>query len=278
MTQITVQAGTLEMDGIGGDPALEMRIFAKYTFTPSTGEAVIGSGVRRGRFFKPVACTVAGGVISYPEFQIDSTTDAIDDPRGTTYAIALFTTAGVFLKTVYKNLRVDDAPAEQSLAQIVAFSAAPAVDLPDTYYTAEQINALLANLGGIGGGGADETAPSVPTGLTGEYLGEGGVDDEAPTVPTGLSGEAASDVTAPSVPAGLAQDTVTDTTVSIDWSASTDPAASYGVTLDWSASTDPPVSGDGGSTVSLDWSASTDTEGTGGSGVVDGGDADGAEA
>lgn len=152
MAEITIVAGSL--DGYSGDfTSGELRFYASYTFTPSDGDPVPAGRVRSANFCKTVPWVKNGEQIDYESFTIDSHTDAIADVNLSTYSLAVFGDDGTYLGTVYQHLRVDSNPSTQTLAQIILFSGAMAVDLPPTYYTAEETDAAIQEALEAGGGG-----------------------------------------------------------------------------------------------------------------------------
>lgn len=148
MSEIVVSAGQIEHYA-GGQTTLKLRIFATETFTPSTGEAVVASRITSEEFYAEVDCTASGDVISYDTFTLDSTTDALANPGDTSYVFVLFTDDGTKIAELgglYSCLKVPATPTPTTLGAIVLYSNANPVILPDTYYTAAQVNALLAAL------------------------------------------------------------------------------------------------------------------------------------
>ncbi|MEQ1764642.1 MAG: hypothetical protein ABL984_16045 [Pyrinomonadaceae bacterium] len=150
MALITVAAGMV-LAKAGDADTCKMRIYAKHPFVANDGAdgvTIAGSRFRSSEFYQEIDCTVNGQEVSYPSFDLYSTTDAISDPKGTYYDIGLFSDEGAFLTKPYKRLIVDDNPTNQTLAEIALFSGAASPDLPDTYYDAQEINFLLSQLQG----------------------------------------------------------------------------------------------------------------------------------
>lgn len=144
MAQITILAGTAATKA-GDAVSCKMRIYNKYAFVTSDDESVFGSRIKSDDFYKEIPCSVAGGVVSYPSFQIDSTVGALADPKGTTYSIALYSDDGEYLGTLFKDLIVDESPTGQTIGGIVAFTNenTPNPTPVDDYYTKVQTNALI---------------------------------------------------------------------------------------------------------------------------------------
>lgn len=116
-TILSGELGTYE----GGEATLYLRIYARKTFTTSDGNIVVGSGVGDPDFYASHACPVVSGVVTYPQFTIDTTSDAIDVRTGG-YAFSLFTAGGVWVKTIYRKLLVPVANTDLTLSDLVNYT------------------------------------------------------------------------------------------------------------------------------------------------------------
>lgn len=119
------------------------------TFTTSDGEAVVATRLKGPDFYQEVDCTVFNDQITYDTFTLDSTVDAITNAAGAAYIFTLYKTDGTFLASlggIYSQIRVPATPTPTTLGAIALYSNTCPVVLPPTYYTADQVNALLAAL------------------------------------------------------------------------------------------------------------------------------------
>lgn len=71
-----------------------LRIYSSITFTASDGTVVMAGTPGSGAFFKSVTCTITGGVITIPSFDLLSTTDAVDNSNAR-YTAIFFDSKGV---------------------------------------------------------------------------------------------------------------------------------------------------------------------------------------
>jgi hypothetical protein len=125
MAEITVPTGSLDFYS-GGYTSGQLRFYATHPFTPSDGDPIPAGRVRSDNFCLTVPWTSSGGEINYDSFVIDSHTDAIEDANGSTYTIAIFGTLNgnhIYLGVLYRNIRVNETPLTQTLAEIIEFSA-----------------------------------------------------------------------------------------------------------------------------------------------------------
>lgn len=145
MSTITVSAG--QIPGYRGDDAtVKLRIYADQTFTDADGTPVIGGAVGTDRFYQELDCTVdPDGTVQFPTFDIQSTEDG--EPSDSTYSFAVFTDDGEHLVTVYQDFRIaGDHPSPTTLGDIAEYNAAEPACLDNLYYTAAQVDAIIAGL------------------------------------------------------------------------------------------------------------------------------------
>lgn len=171
--EITVSSFVASRDWRARDTSLELRLYATESFL-TTGSApepmVIGSGLDSKINYKAVSCSVASNVVTCPQFTVQSTTDSVNRP-GAKYYFALYDTSGA-RRLVLNNgspLAVPASPASTTWSAIVIYNNSRPQTLPDTFYTALQVNALIANLGGGGltnGDKGDITVASLGSSLT----------------------------------------------------------------------------------------------------------------
>lgn len=141
-----------------------MRIVSNKSFFPSGATyQVLAGNARTGAFFLDVTCAASGGIITCPSVTLDATTNS--SVPSATYSVYLFDALhlrGVFLE----NIKVPHTLGTTiTWAQISAYTKTAPRPLPATYYTADQVNALLAVVGGGGAGGVmgSYTQESLPT-------------------------------------------------------------------------------------------------------------------
>lgn len=153
MSTITVATG--EIDNYQGEESAPLiRIFVSKNFVASDGDAIPRSTPESGEFYKELVCAVAAGVITYPEFTIDSTTDAVSNPKDAKYRFDLFTSAGVFVANLFSGLRVPATPTPTTLGALASYNEDNVPAAAVGAYTTSQTDVLLA--GKIDGSGIDK--------------------------------------------------------------------------------------------------------------------------
>jgi len=145
MPLITVEQGEI-LEYQGAQTAPLLRIFATKTFVESSGDTIMRSSIEEGDFYKELECTAVTGTVTYPEFTIHSTADALSDPQNTAYTFALFTATGTLIQLVLKNIRVPATPDPTTLGDLAIYSEDNIVPVPDGAYTTAQVDALIAAL------------------------------------------------------------------------------------------------------------------------------------
>lgn len=168
MSTITIQTGEIDTyQGDESDPLL--RIFVSKNFVASDGDTIMRSSPNAGDFYKEVPCTAVANVVTYPQFTIDSTLDAISNPRDAKYQFDLFTADGEHIQNVFKNQRVP-VTTPTTLGALAAYNEANANPPADAGYSIAQTNAAIAAAVAdkISGDGIANIAvtTSAPTGLS----------------------------------------------------------------------------------------------------------------
>lgn len=116
--EVTIPTGTIST--YAGSGTVYLRVVNHTAFVDSEGAAIARSDPRRGVFYKEITCSTDGGVITYPEFKVSSTTDISPSLY---YSLLLFDANKNFLGELFRYLKVSDST-PQTLAAIVAFSEA----------------------------------------------------------------------------------------------------------------------------------------------------------
>ena len=140
MSEITINASAAEVYA-GSLSALTLRIYATKNFTPTTGEEIIAGKLHSSDFYKSVACTVAGGIITIPSFVIDSTTDAPANEGDAAYIFAFYN-GDAFIGLLAKDIRVPHQTTPTTWLAITTFNAT-ALPVTTTSYSTTQADALF---------------------------------------------------------------------------------------------------------------------------------------
>lgn len=140
--KVTITSGEIT-NYEGDETSLKLRVYPRHTFITSTEEVIPKASVWSEYFYLEIPCTVTNGIITFEAFIIDSTIDAISDPKGTSYSFALFTDDDEYIGTIYKGIRVPISTPTTLPTLVLYNEALPAV-LPDTYYTSDEVDALIA--------------------------------------------------------------------------------------------------------------------------------------
>jgi hypothetical protein len=140
---LTVTSQDFAYWDIGGTAAT-LYIYAHDDFVSSDGNPVVSGKFPYQNWRHKIDCTIADGVLTVPSIEIESTTNA-DDPS-VRFVAVLIDQTGVRRNFIVKRFRVPHTlGATITWSQIKIYNNAQQEDLPPTYYTAEQVNALLAN-------------------------------------------------------------------------------------------------------------------------------------
>lgn len=140
---IDVSAGTVQ-EYQGEEANLVMRIYCRKNFTSTGNGAIVAGAVDSDTWYREVPCTVTDGIIYHDAFQIDSTEDGA--PSNSSYTFAMYKTDGTPVGIVYKKIRVPEDVTPTTLDALSVHSNAFAANLPNTYYTATQIDQILSTL------------------------------------------------------------------------------------------------------------------------------------
>lgn len=122
MSTVTITTGEIE-EYRGAETVPLLRVFVSKTFVASDGDTIMRSSIEEGSFYDQQTCSVASNIVTYPQFTIDSTTDAQSNPSGAKYTFALFTAAGAFIQIVLKGIVVPPTPTPTTLGALAAYSA-----------------------------------------------------------------------------------------------------------------------------------------------------------
>lgn len=120
MSSIVVSGGQIKPTYHGSETTLKMRIYCRRSFTASSLEAVQAGAVDSDLFYTQVNCTVAGGIISYAGFTIDSTEDG--NPSNSYYTFVLYTDAGDKIAVIYKKIIVPITPTPTTLGALAVYT------------------------------------------------------------------------------------------------------------------------------------------------------------
>jgi hypothetical protein len=143
--KITVLAHTVLYNG--QIPVAYARVYSDRTFDNGDGETVIAGSIDSENYVKQVSAVGVLGVVTISAFsgqnQIDSTTYGVGGTLAS-YTLALYSAKGQRLAIVYTNLRVPEIPNPTTWDAIEIYSNAHDQPYRNEYYTADQVNALLA--------------------------------------------------------------------------------------------------------------------------------------
>ncbi|GEM_PF-5690960 len=139
---VTISSTTIENIQYGGSTCT-LKIWANSNFFTSGGLAVLGGAVGSDNVYKSVACTISGTTLTIPSLTIDSTTDSIDKPTAV-YTAVFYDSTGRRRDVYLSNFRVSHSLAPTTTWGAIRLNNVSSVtELPTTYYTAAQVDALL---------------------------------------------------------------------------------------------------------------------------------------
>lgn len=146
MSTVTVASGVFS-NYEGAEVTLKLRRYVHKKFIPTSGNIIMPGRVGTPNFYDTeLTCTVSAGNVTYPQHTLDSTSDAISNPKKTYYDYALFTTSGQFVKTVAQKVKVPPSPSSTTLSALLVYSGQGVPIVADEAYTKGEINVLLAGL------------------------------------------------------------------------------------------------------------------------------------
>lgn len=164
---------------------VKLRIYASESFITSDDKIIQGGAPPSGKFYKELTCTVAGGVITIPQFVIDSTTDNRSHVVPT-YTAIFFNTSGQQIAPYqpFVGFRVSstcDTGTNCTWVQIGLFNTATVPIVPPfSTYDAATIDRKIAAINGFSNpmttegdlirGGAGGTAMRLGIGTDGQFL------------------------------------------------------------------------------------------------------------
>lgn len=118
MAVITVATGDIE-NYEGSETAPLLRVFFSKPFVAANLDIIGRSTPESGDFYTEAVCSVAAGVITYPQFTIPSTEDAHSNENDSRMTVALFSAAGQLIQILFKGLTVPASPTSTTLGAIV---------------------------------------------------------------------------------------------------------------------------------------------------------------
>lgn len=146
MTNITIGTFGIPDANVVGSTAV-LRIYASENWVDSLGVPRVGGdiGAAPNGFFKEVACTISGQVITIPQFTSPSTLDSIDKPNVRLTGIIFY---GVGNKKqgpqIFTDWMIPYSPTTTTWAALTIFNLAHYWKIPSNLYlNAEQVAALL---------------------------------------------------------------------------------------------------------------------------------------
>lgn len=142
--QITITQTTVpDYQGVGSTATL--RIYADKSFLTSDGDRINKSKVGGAVWYKDVACTVGGRVLTIPTFTIDSTTDS-NVPTAKYSAAILDANGAISDPDFFKHFYVPhDLGSPLTFAMLFSVNQETVAHRPGQTYTQEQINTIVAN-------------------------------------------------------------------------------------------------------------------------------------
>lgn len=139
---ITITEGQIPY--YGSETNLKVKVYARRRFVTSDNQVILKGTLGTDEHIAESDATVVGNVATYLSFDIPSTEDGT--PNSSYYTIGLYTTSGDLVSILHTKLRVPSSPTVRTLESLADYNAASCEDLPNTYYTARQIDELLEDL------------------------------------------------------------------------------------------------------------------------------------
>jgi hypothetical protein len=141
-----------------------VRAYYSTTIVASDGTTIPGDVSGGANFYSRVNCTVntSTRVATCPSFTLKSTTDSSVPTARVT--LALYNSANSKIKDLYVWRVPHTLGAAASVQQLVTYNQSAPAPLGDTYYTAAQVNTLIASVGS--GGGATTAYTAVACGAS----------------------------------------------------------------------------------------------------------------
>lgn len=139
-------AGTTLFNYQGSETAAVLKVYATQNFFGGLVEYV-GGPVGNAYFCKSVNCTIAGGQVTIPQVDLESTTDS-SSPQAR-YIALLYTPLGTLITGLLAGEEFAVPPETPTTwSALEAYNAARRVQMQDGFYTAQQVDARLAELTG----------------------------------------------------------------------------------------------------------------------------------
>lgn len=138
--QVTISEFTFPYNGAATN--LELRAYARVSYTTSGGVSVPKGFVDTDEYVVAVAITVTDGIATVPSFNIYSTIDGT--PDYSYYTFLVYDGDGDRIYVLYDNL-VIPAQSPITIETLAEYNDTRCANLPDEYFTRDQILALLAD-------------------------------------------------------------------------------------------------------------------------------------
>ncbi len=148
-TQITVAQTTIS-GWANSNTSPRLRIFLNKPVVTSDGKVLQSGSQTTGVFYQSITCSVAGGVLTIPQFTIDSLTDATVGSDAL-YSAYFYTSAGAQIAAYqgFTKFTVVNDPATTSWAAILTFNAAHVPFIDTLTYSRTEIMGLLGSITGV---------------------------------------------------------------------------------------------------------------------------------
>lgn len=146
MSTLTLSSFTPPNCQLTGSTAT-LRIYYQQDFVASDGTLVIGGAVGSQNFYDEVACTIAGDVLTVPQFDL-ITTDDIQSPLNLDVPVTAVLYQGTTqIATIFSNYIIPVSLAPScNIAALAIFNAALVITYPPSYFlTREQIVDLIGD-------------------------------------------------------------------------------------------------------------------------------------
>ena len=145
-TTITIQSTTIN-GWAHPDTAPRLRIFVNKPVVTSDSQILEAGSWQQGIFYKAVICSVSGGVLTIPQFTIDSLTDALvgSDAK---YSAYFYTAAGQQIAPYrgFEAFSVPAAPTITTHAGLLQFNLAAVPHIDGLTFNRTQILSMVASL------------------------------------------------------------------------------------------------------------------------------------
>jgi hypothetical protein len=124
-----------------------LRLYYSDTFVDSIGKVIVGGAIDSSNFYKSVTCTLntSTNVVSCPSFILASTLDSLKPTATVSGVFYGGKNANTLAKrsVLFTDWRVPASPASRTYGELALYNLAKRPALPDTYYTAAQVDAKV---------------------------------------------------------------------------------------------------------------------------------------